>query len=161
VFVRADPAKLGDTGVHKLASELNKLMTIPDYRGNKLAAFLTFLKIEGMLKSEKVKNPEGSETTVELDGEYPDDEKRDVHAKAIGDLANHIKAPNVVYGLAPATSKAAAAWNLGDKDEVTVVFFNRGRVVDRWTFDAAGPDENQLKAILASVDASVLGTKKP
>jgi hypothetical protein len=161
VFVRADAKKLADTGVHKLAVEMNKLMTIPDYRGNKLASFVTFLRVEGMQKTETVVNPDKSKSMVELDAEYPDDEKRDVYATDIRDLASAIKAPNVVFGLAPLTSKAAAAWNIDEKDDVTVVFFNRNRIVDRWKFGAEGPDDNQIKAILAAVEESVLGTKKP
>ena len=56
-------------------------------------------------------------------------------------MANQVKAPNVVFGLAPAVSKAAAAWNIDEKDEVTVVFFNRNRIVERWKFGAEGPDD--------------------
>jgi hypothetical protein len=58
-------------------------------------------------------------------------------------------------------SKAAAAWNIDAADEVTIVFFNRIRVVDRWKFAADGPNDDQIKAILATVEESVLGTKKP
>ena len=159
VFVRGE-AKQG-TGVDKLAVEMNKLMTIPDYRGNKLASFVTFLRVEGMQKAEKVTNPDKSETTVELDAEYPADEKRDVYATGIRDLASFVKAPNVVFSLAPLTSKAATAWNIDEKDDVTVVFFNRNRIVERWKFGPEGPDDGQIKAILVAVEESVLGTKKP
>jgi len=162
VFIGKDVKLTPASGVGKLATEMNKLMTLPDYRGNKLATFIIFMKVVGPQKSVTVTNPDKSQTMVELDAEYPDDENRDVYAKEIGDLANGIKAPNVVFGLAPATSKAAAAWSIDAADEVTVVFFNRIRVVDRWKFKAEdGPTDAEIKTILTTVEASVLGPKKP
>ncbi len=163
IFVRVDAKTLtAASGVSKLAIEMNKLMTIPDYRGNKLASFVVFLKVEGMPKSVTVTNPDKTQSTVELDAEYPDDEKRDQYATEIRDLASGLKSPNVVFALAPATSKAAASWGIDPADEVTVVFFNRIRVVDRWKFKAAdGPTDDQIKTILATVESSVLGTSKP
>jgi hypothetical protein len=158
VFVRGDAKKLaaGGGGVGKLAIEMNKLMTLPEYRGNKLASFVTFLQIEGMQNTVTV-----TQTMVELDAEYPDDEKRDVYATDIRDLASGLKTPNVVFGLAPLKSKAAASWDIDpDMDGVTVVFFNRIRVVDRWKFGADGPTDEQIKTIISTVEQSVLG-KKP
>lgn len=168
VRVREDAKQLTATsGVSKLASELNKLVTDPnpnaaDYRGSKFSTVVFFLKLEGMQKSVTVTNPDKSQSTVELDAEYPDDEKRDIpYANDIRALAKEIKAPNVVYGLAPATSKAAAAWGIDAADEVTVVFVNRIRVIDRWKFKAAdGPTDAEIKTIIGTVESSVLG-KKP
>ena len=143
------------SGVGKLAAEMNKLMTLPEYRGAKLAGFAIFLKVDGPQKSVTLVNPDKSMTVVELDAEYPDDEKRDLYRDDIRDLANGIKAPNVVFGLAPAKSKAAVAWGIAD-DEVTVVIFNRIRVVNRWKFKAdAGPTDEEIKQILAALDESV------
>lgn len=163
VFVRED-AKNQDklTGVGKLAAEMNKLMTLPDYRGAKLAGFVIFLKVEGPLKSVTIVNPDKSQTVVELDAEYPDDEKRDLpYADDIRKLASQFKAPNVVFGLAPAKSKAATAWAIGDEDEVTVVIFNRIRVLNRWKFKAeSGPTDEEIKQIIGTVEESVIGVKK-
>ena len=160
IFVRKEAKDL--PGVAKLAGEMNKLMTFPEYRGNKLASFVMFLNIEGMPKSVTVTNPDKTQTMVELDAEYPDDEKRDIpYATAIKDYASALKTPNVVFGLAPVTSKANTAWSLDPADDVTVVFFNRIRIVDRWKFAADGPSDEQIKTILATVEDSVLGTKKP
>ena len=163
VFVREDAKKLTPTsGVGKLATEMNKLMTLPDYRGAKLAGFAIFLKVEGPQKSVTIVNPDKSQTVVELDAEYPDDEKRDQYALDIRDLASGFKAPNVVFGLAPAKSKAATAWAIADDDEVTVVIFNRIRVLNRWKFKAdAGPTDDEIKQIIGTAEASVLGVKKP
>lgn len=161
IFIGNKATVTKDGGVHKLATEMNKLMTIPDYRGNKLATFVLFFRIQGMQKSVTVTNPDKSQTMVELDAEYPDDEMRAKHEKEIGDFASDLKTPNVVFGLAPEKSKAATSWSIAPEDKVTVVFFNRIRVVDRWTFDENGPTDEQIKTILATVDASVLGTKKP
>jgi len=163
VFVREDAKKLTPTGgVGKLAAEMNKLMTLPEYHGAKLASFVIFLKVEGPQKSVTLTNPDKTQTVVELDAEYPDDEKRDQYAGDIRDLAGGIKAPNVVFGLAPAKSKAAAAWAIADTDEVTAVLFDRIRVVNRWKFKAdAGPTDDEIKAIIVAVEQTVLGDKKP
>lgn len=160
VFVRADPKDITPTsGAGKLAAALDKLL--PEYRGDKLAAFVVFLRLEGMPKSVTVKNPDGTEAVVELDAEYPDDENRDQYATAIRDLAAGVKAPNVVFALAPAKSKAAAAWGIGDADEVTVVIYNRLRVKNRWTFKAAdGPTDAQVQEIVAATEEMVGGKKK-
>ena len=157
IFIKEDAKKLAPTsGVGKLAAEINKLLTLPEYRGAKLAGFAIFLKVDGPPKSVTLVNPDKSMTVVELDAEYPDDEKRDLYRDDIRDLANGIKAPNVVFGLAPAKSKAAVAWGIADDDEVTVVIFNRIRVVNRWKFKAdAGPTDEEIKQILAALDESV------
>jgi hypothetical protein len=162
IFVRPEVKLAADSGTAKLVSELNKLMTLPDYRGAKMAAFVIFLKVQGPQKSVTVVNQDQSKTMVELDAEYPDDEDRDKYAMEIRDLASQIKAPNVVFGLAPAKAKAATSWGIGDGDEVTVVVFNRIRIVNRWKFKAdAGPTEDEIKQILGTVEQSVLGEKKP
>jgi hypothetical protein len=163
VFVREDAKKLTPaSGVGRLAIEMNKLMSLPEFHGAKLAGFVIFLKAEGPQKSVTLVNPDKTQTVVELDAEHPDDEKRDQYAADIRDLASGIKAPNVVFGLAPAKSKAAAAWGIADTDEVTVVVFDRIRVVNRWKFKAdSGPTDDEIKPIAAAVEQIVLGDKKP
>lgn len=164
VFVRVDDAKkiTPATGVGKLAIEMNKLMTQPEYRGAKLAGFTIFLRLEGPTKSVTVVNPDKSQSVVELDAEYPDDEKRDDYARDIRDGASDIKAPNVVFGLAPMKSKSATAWGIADEDEVTVVVFNRIRVLNRWKFKVeAGPTDDEVKQIIGTVEESITGVKKP
>jgi len=160
VFVRGHPKDVApDGGVAKLAKALDA--KIPDYRADRLAGFVAFLNVEGPAKTVTVTNAEGATTAVvELDAEYPDDEKRDEYATAIRDLAAATKTPNVPFALAPAASKAAAAWGLGADDQVTVVIYNRLRVVNRWKFDAAGPTDDQVKEIVAAAEEMITGVKK-
>jgi hypothetical protein len=162
IFVRDDAKKLAPTaGVGKLAAEVNKLLQLPDYRGAKTAAFVIYLKVKGPPKSVTLVGKDKSQTMVELDSEYPDDEDRDLYAGEIREGAKQVNAPNVVFGLAPIKSKAAAAWDIADDDAVTVVLFNQIRVVNRWKYKAdAGPNDDEVKQIIAAVQQSVLGEKK-
>lgn len=157
VFVRPDPAKLKGGGVAKLAAAVNQI--VPDYRADRLAGFVQFLQIEGMPKSVSLPSPDGTQTEVDLDAEYPDDEKRDQYATDIRDLATATKAPNIVFGLAPVKSKATDAWGIGPKDEVTVVIYTRLRVAKRWTFDANGPTDEQVAEIIAATEEMITGQK--
>ena len=163
VFVRADakdPAVAA--GVGKLATALNKLIPDPDYKAYKPGAFVMFLKIEGDPKAVTITAPDGTKMELELDAEYPDDEKRDVYATEIRDLANAVKTPNVVFGLAPVKSKSSEAWAIGADDEVTVVTYNRLRVANRWKFKAAdGPTDEQVQEIIAAFKETMTGEKAP
>ncbi|HEY3790032.1 MAG TPA: hypothetical protein VGL71_14325, partial [Urbifossiella sp.] len=87
VIVRADAKSLETSGVARLASEMNRLMTLPEYRGAKLAGVVIFLKVEGPEKTVTITNADKSQTKVDLDSEYPDDENRDVYAEEIRGLA--------------------------------------------------------------------------
>ena len=157
VFVRADAKTLGaDSGVAKLAKSLEQ--KIPDYRADRLGGFVVFLKLEGPPKTVTLAAPDSA--VVELDAEYPDDEKRQVYAAEICDLAKAAAAPNVPFALAPVTSKAATAWALGADDQVTVVIYNRLRVINRWKFDATGPTDEQIKEIIAATEEMITGVKK-
>jgi hypothetical protein len=159
VFVRADAKMLGGSGVAKLAQAVERI--IPDYRADRLGGFIQFLKIEGMPKSVTLTEPDGTQKVVELDAEYPDDENRDTYATEIRDLAKAVNTPNIVYALAPEKSKANDAWGLGDNDQVTVIIYNRLRVANRWTFDAAGPNDAQIAEIIAATEEMITGMKKP
>lgn len=155
VFVRADPEKLADSGVVKLVQAVEK--KIPQYRADKLAGFVHFLRIEGAEKAVTLTNPDGTTTVVPLDAEFPDDENRDKHLEAVEQLANAAKAPNVPFGLAPATGKTAAAWGIKAEDEVTVVIYSRLKVAKRWTFPAAGPSDEQIAGIVKDTEAMIAG----
>ncbi len=186
VFIRADPKALGP-GVTKLIQALDKL--IPEYRGDRMAGFVMFLRAQGVAKdfedttiSTTLKNPDDTKTGVEvaygkelksvtitdpkgnrvkedLNFEYPDDEQRAAHADAIRTYASGVKAPNVPFGLAPVRSKATEAWGLAEGDEVTVVIYNRLRVAGRWTFKAEGPTDEQIQQIVAAVKEMITGEK--
>lgn len=181
VFVRADPKTLGpDSGVVKLAARLNEL--VRTRRADKLAGWVHFLRLEGPPKAVPVPGGRPDAGPVELDAEYPDDERRDEYARSVGDLAKAARdqaaalevdarrkagdktgggEPRLLlpFGLAPARGKTADAWGIGPDDEVTVVLYNRMRVADRWAFKADGPTDQQIDEIAAAVAALLDGKR--
>ncbi len=158
VFVRSDPADLANSGVIKLAQALDK--KIPEYRGDKLSGFVHFLWLDAPEKAVALVEADGTTKNVALDGEFPDDEKRDDHADAVLKLANEAKAPNVPFGLVPGKGKMIDAWGLKAEDKVTVVVYNRMRVRDRWTFPAAGPTDEQVATIVKTAEDVIANVGK-
>ena len=157
VFVRSEPTDLAGSGVLKLAQALDK--KIPEYRGDKLSGFVHFLWLDAPEKV--VALPEaGDAKSVTLDGEFPDDEKRDEHADAVLKLSNEAKAPNVPFGLVPGKGKMIDAWGLKAEDKVTVVLYNRMRVKERWTFPAAGPTDEQVATIVKAAEEVIANVGK-
>jgi hypothetical protein len=164
VFVRSDLDALNPSGgVAKLAKSLNAL--IPKYRADKLAGFVMFLRLQGGTKvvTVKTKQADGSEaeTKVEQDLEFPDDENRDAYVGKIQKFASALDVPNVPFGLAAEKSKALAAWGVRDTDEVTVVVYNRMRVVGQpWRF-AKDTDLTPAKIdeILKSAESAITNKK--
>lgn len=164
IFVRSDPKALAPNGgVAKLTKNLDAL--IPKYRGDKLAGFLMFLRLQGGTKvvTVKTKQADGTEveTKVEQDMEFPDDEKRDQYVATIKEFANALNTPNVPFGLAAEKSKALTAWGVTDTDEVTVVVYNRMRMVGQpWRF-AKDSDltDAKIDEILKSVESAISGKK--
>jgi hypothetical protein len=160
VFVRPGANLVGaDAGVGKLVKGLDAL--IPSYRADKLAGFVMFLNVEGGKKAIKIPGEGGVETTLTVDQEYPDDEKRDEYAGKIRELAGALKAPNVPLGLAPTKSDAISAWKIGEADEVTVVVYYRMRVVGQpWRFaKLADLTDEKVAEILKSVVTAIGGKK--
>lgn len=164
IFVRADAKMLGpDDGVGKLVKGVDAL--IPKYRADKLAAFVAFLRLEGGTKTVtiKVKAADGSEVEekVEQDLEYPDDEKRDVYANDVRDLANGLNVPNIPFGLAPEKSKSVAAWDVKDTDEVTVVLYYRMRQVGQpWRFAKLSDlTDTKKDEILQAIQTTITGKR--
>jgi hypothetical protein len=158
VFVRPSAKLDPDGGLARLVAAVDRL--IPKYRGDKLASFVAFLRLEGGTKTATLKGPDGTETKVEMELEYPDDERRDEHAKVVRDFAAAVKAPNVPFTLAPVKSKAVAAWGIPENAGVTVVVYNRLRVVKRWEFPPEGPNEQQVQEITDTVVQAITGGKK-
>ena len=168
VFVRADAKGLDPaSGVGNLVKKLNAL--VPKYRADKLGAFVAFLRLDfdgkpgTKVVTVKTKRPDGTETEekIEQDQEYPDDEKRDEYARAIAEFEAKLPAPNVPFGLAAEKSKAVSAWKIAEGDEVTVIFYQRMRVVGQpWRF-AKAADLTDAKAdeIVKSVEAAITGKK--
>lgn len=140
VFVRSDLKGLDATsGVAQLAQGLEVL--IPKYRGDKLAAFMMFLQLEG-----------------EYQAEANDDTRDDLAAQVRG-LAVAANATYVPFGLAPKQSKEIAEWGVGENAQVVVVFYDRMRVERRWSFDA-DPTPAQVKEVLDAVEQHLDPTKK-
>ena len=83
-----------------------------------------------------------------LDKEYPEEEGRDAKAKPAEDLSAQLQSGNVPFGLAAKKSAATAAWGLGDKDEIVVLYYDRMVVKKVWTFAADKlPTDDDIKAI--------------
>jgi hypothetical protein len=152
VFVRADTADAKvEPGLTKLLKATDALL--PKYRADKMAAFAMFLSLDGGRKL--VKLADGSE--VETDKEYPDDEKRDAKAKDVKDYAAKTATPGIPFGLAPATSTALTAFAIGD-EPVTVVIYNRLRIVNRWALKADDLTDEKIDAIMQATQAMITGT---
>jgi hypothetical protein len=158
VFVRADPKGLANSGVVKLAQAVDK--KVPSYRADRLAGFVQFLRIEGMPKPVTLTNADGTTKALELDAEYPDDEKRDVYADEIAQLAKAAGTPNIPFGMAPVASKSVAAWGIRADDAVTVVIYSRLRVANRWTFPATGPTDEQIATIIKETEEMIAAIGK-
>jgi hypothetical protein len=161
VFIRTDLGKLtADAGPLRLARAVNGLISQPVYRGSRLAGFVMFLQIEGGTKTVALKDKDGNQTKVEMDLEYPDDERRDEYAAKVRDLSNAVKTPHVPFGLAPKQSKSVATFGLKETDEVTVIIYNRLKIVKRWELPTDGPTDEQIKQIIAATEEMVTGMKK-
>lgn len=154
VFVRADP-KDGKVapGLAKLAKATDAL--IPKYRSDKLSAFVSFLTLEGGPKL--VKQADGTET--EAPKEYPDDENRDARAKDVKDFYTSAMTPNVPFSLGPTTSPVVTGFGIGD-EPVTVVVYNRLRIVNRWALKAEDLTDAKIAEILSATEAMITGPKK-
>ena len=163
VFVRNEAGSLGaDSGVAKLAKNLNAL--IPKYRADKLAGFVMFLNLEGGKQSIKIPGAEGgTETTLTVDKEYPDEsyEKRDKYAADIRKLAEAVNTPYVPFGLAPNKSDSVTGWKIGEKDDVTVIVYYKMRMVGQpWRFaKAADLTDEKVAEILKSAESAIVGKK--
>jgi hypothetical protein len=161
IFVRPEAKAFGpESGLGKLVKGVNGL--IPTYRSDKLAGFVMFLNLEGGKQAIKLPGAEGgTETTLTVDKEYPDDEKRDAYAAAIKNFAGAVNAPNVPFGLAPSTSDAVKAWKIGEKDDITVVVYHRMRMVgEPWRFAKhADLTDEKVAEILKAAEAAITGKK--
>ncbi len=157
VFVRADLKGLDATsGLAKLIKGTDTL--IPKYRSDKLAAMAHFLKLEGGPKP--VALPGGDpEKPVIAAKEYPDDENRDQYVTEINDFAKAVLADNVPFGLAPKISPSVSAFGIGDV-QVTVLIYNRLRMVERWELKLDELTNEKISEILTATEDMIRG-KQP
>jgi hypothetical protein len=154
IFVRgdvkdADPAK----GLGKLIKSVDAL--VPKYRADKLGAFTMFLKLDAGPKLVKVKTADGGEKEEVADKEYPDDEKRDVYAQEVSGIAAALAADNVPFGLTPTTSASIKAFGIGEATPVTVIVYNRMRMVQRWEFKLDEITDEKIGEILSATEQMI------
>lgn len=190
IFVRTDLDRLkgdataGRFAAGKLALEVNNLLTDKAhnglYKGARLAGFVMFLRLDffeavlddqgnvkksdkqtGFTKLVAVKGADGTETKVEMDKEYPDDEFRDDYATKVRDLSNAVKAPYVPFGLAAQQSKAIAKLGIKPETEVTVLVYDKLKIAGRWEFGAEGPTDEQIKEVIDATKEMVGNRFKP
>jgi hypothetical protein len=159
VFVRADlkDAK-ADGGLGRLIKGTDAL--IPKYRSDKLAAFVTYLKLEAGAKVVTVKAADGSDEKVEAAKEYPDDEKRDAYAKELRDFNTALGVNNVPFGLAATSSPSITAFGIEENTPVTVIIYNRLRMVQRWDLKLEDITDEKINEILTAAEAMITGKQK-
>jgi len=161
IFVRPEAKAFGgDSGLAKLVKGVNGI--IPKHRAEKLGAFVIFLNLEGGKKSIKIPGAEGgTEKSLTVDQEFPDDEKRDTYVAEIRDLANALNSPNVPFGLAANNSDVVSAWKIGEKDDITVMLYYRMRIIGQpWRF-AKHTDltDEKVTEILKSTENAITDRK--
>jgi hypothetical protein len=170
IFVRDDVNSLGaDKGVAELIKKVDAL--IPKHRGDKLAAFVMFLALQGGDKVVKLTAADGSETQLKTDIEYPDLDYK-TRDKAVADIRNFASAlntPNVPFGLATNKSRANIAWGLEEesKDDkkpeekgVTVISYYHMRRINTWKFpEAKDLTEDKIKEIIDATESAIRGKK--
>jgi hypothetical protein len=162
IFVRSDLKGPAAANLSKLIKGVDAL--IPKYRSDKMAAFVMFLKLEGGFKEVRVKKPDGTEEAdpVKAPKEYPDAEleKREEAVKEINAFAAATGADNVPLGLAPITSPSIAAFGIGEKTPITIIIYNRLRMVQRWELKTDELTDEKIAEILTAAEEMVTGVKK-
>ena len=100
-------------------------------------------------------------TFLVLPDELQYDTQRDKMVDEAKAMAAQAKLRVVPVGLAQKSSKATAAWKLdgGNAEAVTVVFYNKLRVVERWTFPDGKPSDADRKAILDAIEKEIPAPK--
>ena len=168
IFVRETP-KVGD-GLSKLLTKLDappKAANEPreglltKYKSEKLTAFAMFLKLEGGTKMVPVKDPApGEPDMVTVDLEYPHDEKRAEKVEEVKAYFRTVNTDKIPFGLAAEKSTAVTAFGIMETTPITVVIYNRLRVVKRWELKSDELTDEKIAEILSATTEMVTG-KKP
>ncbi len=97
---------------------------------------------------------------------FEDDQTRETKIAEVANFGRQLSLKNVPLGLTAATelkgdkpvaTKQVADFKIADGDDITVIFYDRLKVIKRWSFTAnKGPTEEDLQAI----DAVVVGYLK-
>ena len=158
IFVRADLKGVDASGgLGKLIKSTDGL--IPKYRADKMTAFAQFLKLDGGTKAVTIKGADGGDEKVEAAQEYPDDEKRADKLKEVLGFATAVMADNVPFGLAPVSSPSIAAFGIPETAPVTVIIYNRLRMVQRWELKLDEITDEKISEILAATETMIRGTR--
>ncbi|QVL30690.1 hypothetical protein KIH39_17755 [Telmatocola sphagniphila] len=94
---------------------------------------------------------------------YEDDQTRETKIAEVANFGRQVILKNIPMGLAEATvvkgektvpDDKVTAYGIGEGDDITVIFYDRLKVIQRWKFAAdKGPTEEDLKAIEDAVAA--------
>jgi hypothetical protein len=129
VFSRTVPNS-GDAALVKLVQKIDPL--VPKYKADRLGAFVSFLK---------------------LDKDYPEDETRHESIKQIEEFAKQANVPNTTVCLGPMKGESLGGFGVTDSNDLTVVVYNRFKVVKRWTFAAdKPPTDEQINEVVTTVE---------
>lgn len=132
VFLRSVPGDANSAAV-KLLKGLDSLVS--EYKTERAGAFAIFLT---------------------LSSEYPLDDARDEKAKQVKDLATQLKVPNVPLGLAAGKADAAIAYGIKEDQDLTVILFNRAKLVKRWGFTSEKPPTDADVAAVISAAKEIV-----
>lgn len=144
VFTRTPPTV--DSAAAKLAKLLNPLTET--YRGNNFGAFVVFLLLQNEFPLD--------DTYVE--GNPMKGFVREDFAMQLRALADQLAAPKLPLGLAARKSEQTDAWGIADETDLTVVLYNRMKVVKRWDFaQGTPPTDEQLQQIIAETTKVAAG----
>jgi hypothetical protein len=158
IFVRADLKGLDETsGLGKLIKGTDTL--IPKYRSDKMAAFAMFLKLEGGPKPVALPGGDPDKPVIAAK-EYPDDENRDLYVTELKDFAKVVVADNVPFGLAPKISPYVTAFGVAGDVPVTVLIYNRLRMVQRWELKLDEVTNEKISEILNATEEMIRGKVK-
>lgn len=129
VFARSQAT--ADAPAVKIASALNEL--VDKNRAGRFGTFVTFLT---------------------LAKDYPEEEGRDKKADEVKAVAAQVKTTGVPFGLAAGKSAATDLYGLQESDDITILFFDRMKVIQKWTFAAdKPPTADDLKSLVEAVKA--------
>lgn len=131
VFSRSQPT--AESPALKVAAALNEL--VDKNRASRFGAFVAFLT---------------------LAKEYPEEEGRDKKAEDVRAVATQVKLAGVPFGLAAGQSDATERYGLKASDDLTVIFFNRTKVIDVWPFPAdKPPTAGDIKTMTDTITATL------
>ncbi len=109
-------------------------------------------------KEEEEKKKNLNDKEVMVDREYPHDDMRDAKVLEVKNYADVVKVGNVPFGLHPEKSDSITAFMIGDAP-VTVIIYNRLRIVRRWELKLDDLTDGQVLEILDATEEMIRGKK--